>query len=141
MALVPKFTNADIQTYLQQQKGKIEQAIINRLEFVGEKFIVRARSNDTYKDRTGNLRSSIGYVVVKNGENLAESFPGDKPAGVEQGKTVAENAASNFLTGIVLICVAGMGYAAAVESKGRDVITSSSLVAEQDLKAGLNELK
>src|SRR6476660_8924121 len=109
MALVPRFNRAKIESYIRGRVGVIEQVLINRLQFVGEKFIVNARSNDTYKDRTGNLRSSIGYIIVKDGDQIEEKFPGDKSEGVKHGRAIAEDAKSNFPTGLVLICVAGMG--------------------------------
>jgi hypothetical protein len=34
----------------------------------------RAKMTDTYKDRTNNLRSSIGYVLYYNGELVSEFF-------------------------------------------------------------------
>jgi hypothetical protein len=141
MALVPKFTPGDIEKYVSQQKDKIEAAIINRLQFVGEKFIANARSVDTYKDRTGNLRSSIGYIIIKDGQQIFGSFPGATTAGKSKGLTVAEDAATKFPSGIVLIVVAGMDYAAAVESRNYDVLTASSIEAESALLKSLNELK
>ena len=141
MALVPKFNMADVNKYIKGQQELIEQAIINRLKFVGEKFIRNARSNDTYKDRTGNLRSSIGYVIIKDGQQISDFFPGNKPDGKAKGLKVAQDAALKFPDGIVLICVAGMDYAAAVESNNYDVLTASSITAEEDLKRGLQELK
>lgn len=141
MALRPLFNMNQVEGYIRDRAGLIKQAIINRLKFVGEKFIVNARSNDTYKDQTGNLRSSIGYVILDDGDQIEESFPGDKSEGVRQGKATAESAKENFPTGLVLIGIAGMGYAAAVESRGLDVITASSITAENDLKKALSELK
>jgi len=141
MALTPKFNMAGIDTYLKGQQAVIEQAIINRLKFVGEKFIANARTNGNYKDHTGNLRSSIGYIIIKDGVQLAQSFPGIAGVGKSKGLQVAEDAALKFPSGLVLICVAGMDYAAAVESKNYDVLTASSITAEQDLLKGLKELK
>lgn len=141
MALVPRFNQQQIKSYITERVDVIKKKMIERLKFVGEKFIVNARSTNTYKDQTGNLRSSIGYVILDDGEQIEETFPGDKPEGVAQGKAVAEDAMQNFPSGLVLICVAGMGYAAAVEAKGRDVITGSSITAENDLRSTLAELK
>lgn len=141
MALVPRFTKAGIERYIQGQQDIIIQAIINRLMFVGEKFIANARTNGNYKDHTGNLRSSIGYIIIRDGEQITQSFPGSVATGAAKGIAVAQDAALKFPEGIVLICVAGMDYAAAVESKNYDVLTASSITAESDLRKGLQELK
>lgn len=141
MGLIPRFTVNDIVNHLGIAREKIEQAIINRLKFVGEKFIINARNNGAYTDRTGNLRSSVGYIIVKDGVQIEESFPGDKADGKAKGLKVAMEAAANFPKGIVLIVVAGMDYAAAVESKNYDVLSASSITAEQDLIKGFKELK
>jgi hypothetical protein len=40
-----------------------------------------------------------------------------------------------------LIVVAGMDYAAAVESRGKDVLTASSIKAKNELKQAIKDLK
>jgi hypothetical protein len=141
--IVPKFTAGQIGKMLQKQQERIEKAIVLRLSFVGEAFVKSAREDGNYKDHTGNLRSSIGYVILKNGQQLHDNFlsVGGKD-GIEKAKKALENAKAKFPgKGYVLICVAGMEYAAAVESKGYNVITASSLVAEKDLKDGFQKLQ
>jgi len=44
---------------------------------------------------------------------------------------VLDDIAAQYPTGMILVVVAGMEYAAAVESKGYDVITGSSREAEK----------
>jgi len=92
---------------------------------VGEEFINKARINGEYTDRTGNLRSSIGYILVNNGQVLNKNIQGltteGKAAAEEQVKVL-----SKTYKGLVLLGFAGMQYAAAVEAKGYDVITSSA---------------
>lgn len=141
MALVPKFKVSDIVKKLQIDKERIITAAINRLKYVGERFIINARSTDTYQDQTGNLRSSIGYVILLDGEQLFDNFPGATETGKTNGRQVAAEAASEFPTGLVLICVAGMKYAGYVESRNYDVITGSALIAEDEIRKSLAELK
>jgi hypothetical protein len=140
VSLRANFDANSIRQYLLQRQQVIEQAVLLRLQRVGESFITNARNNDTYKDRTGNLRNSIGYVVLKNGEQVAGGFPGSGE-GVSTGEQVIEEISAKFPTGYVLIVVAGMDYAAAVESKGYDVLTSGSKIAVTDLKKSLQALK
>jgi hypothetical protein len=154
LKITPKFTNSDIESIINDRKERILAAAISRLQVVGEKFVTNARNNGAYKDRTGNLRSSAGYVIIKDGKQLFENFQAfpqkdPKAEGAGQGvsqaqKTaaeVAEKIIGKYPTGLILIGVAGMDYAAAVESKGFDVITSSAMQAKTDLETGLAELK
>lgn len=136
VALHAKFSKADISRMAKEVQKAKEQAILERLKFIGERFIINARSISTYKDRTGNLRSSIGYVILKDGRQIVGDFKG-KGEGVRKAKDmvarlIGENYAGH--KGFVLIGVAGMEYAAAVESRGKDVITGSAMIAETALK-------
>jgi hypothetical protein len=137
----PKFKASDITKQIKQQVKKIEAAILNRLQFIGETFIKNARENGTYKDQTGNLRSSIGYMILKDGQQVSIAFPGTKVQGRSRGEAIAEEVAGRQPKGFVLIVVAGMDYAAAVESKNYDVLTASSITAENDLKKAISTLK
>jgi len=154
LEIKPKFTNDQLRQIIQSKKDRIEAAVISLLQFVGEKFVTNARNNGAYKDHTGNLRSSAGYVILRNGEQIFQNFqvfpqvdPNAEGAGqgVQKAQAaideVAEKLKEKFPTGLILIGVAGMDYAAAVESKGYDVITSSSMQAKSDLEEGLKQLK
>ncbi len=85
-----------------------------------------------FHDQTGNLRSSIGYVVVKDGKPVNVSFGAVKGghAGVNEGQRLALQVGSRQTDGYALVVVAGMNYAVHVESKGRDVLTSAEKYAE-----------
>jgi hypothetical protein len=144
VSLIPKFTKADIKRLLKERKERIEQALLLRLQRIGEEFVTNGRDKATFTDRTGNLRSSIGYLIMKDGKQIFSNFRqvgrGKGKSGVAAAKEVAKEAASNFSTGYVLIGVAGMDYAAAVESKGYDVITASSILAEESLKKAIKTI-
>lgn len=99
-----------------------------------------AREHGSYTDHTGNLRNSIGYVVVQYGRIIAESFKynrrvrpdgnpkGNKGAdeahakGLEHARSVARELPANKT---YLVWVAGMEYAKYVEAKGFDVLEGS----------------
>src|SRR4051812_26480539 len=72
MAIIirPKFSKEDIRKIAAARAELIRNAIFQRLQFIGEQFIIDVRSTDTYKDRTGNLRSSTGYVILYNGQQI-----------------------------------------------------------------------
>ncbi|RPE05553.1 hypothetical protein EGT74_24530 [Chitinophaga lutea] len=157
----PKFSKEQIQKMLQGKLEVVQKAYIERLKFIGETFVKNARTNGNYQDQTGNLRNSIGYVILKDGKQLIENFSrsakvnkavidkngkerkvstkGDA-SGTSVGREKALEVAQKFPSGLVLICVAGMDYAAAVESKGKDVISSSSTLAKNELRKAVEEL-
>lgn len=137
----PKFTNEQIRQMVAEKAGKIRDAILLNLQKIGEEFITNARNNNTYKDRTGNLRSSTGYVILYNGEQIFgsdfEPVKGTADKGGTEGKNFINEIKAKFPKGFVLIGVAGMNYAAAVEALGYDVISTSSIEAALDLKAAM----
>lgn len=126
---------------VRQQEQRIERAVVMALQRAGEGFVADARSIDTYKDQTKNLRSSIGYVILKNGQPIDSFFPGDQQEGKNAGKAAVAEIAGKYSTGYVLIVVAGMEYAAAVESKNYDVLTGSAPAAEAMLKKAMERIQ
>jgi len=121
---------------------RMDKAIIQRLIFIGETFVRNARLNGDYNDITGNLRASIGYLILHNGVEVAIGGFVGSLAGVAEGQAYIRHLASNpeYQKGYVLIGVAGMQYAAQVESRGRDVITGSSIEAENQLRTAFASL-
>ena len=138
MPLIPGFSQGDVDRRINRFTVSIEQRIIWTLAMVGEKFVNDARSTRTYKDQTGNLRSSIGYIIARDGNIIQENIEG-KAEGRSQAKKIADEVLRENKKGFVLIVVAGMEYAAAVESKGYDVITGSVPAAKALLKAKIKE--
>ena len=138
----PNFTASDIRQHLATQKQKLEAAILSALKFIGEAFVGEARSNGNYEDQTGNLRSSIGYMIFKNGQAVFESFPGSNAPAVQKAREVALQVAAAFGgNGFLFVGIAGMEYAAAVEAKGFDVITTSGINAEAALRRAMARLQ
>lgn len=134
MGLIQKFTEADIKKALAKGVEDIENGIIAIFQYVGEKFVNDARlmtkSEGGFGDVTGNLRSSIGYFIFKNGEMVAMNMSGNT-LGMEVSKNVAESVSGG---GYELIGVAGMDYASKVEAIGYNVISLQADVAIVDLK-------
>jgi hypothetical protein len=93
-----------------------------------------------YIDDSGNLRSSIGYVIYNNGQKVSQNFEGASE-GMNKGIEVADNAAQSWGVGIVAVIVAGMGYSLYVESKGYDVITGPTSKLNRLLQARLQNMK
>lgn len=147
MGIKADFTKNDVLKHVNNRVALFEQLAIRRLTYIGETAVNKARSAGNYKDQTGNLRSSIGYVVTKNGMpvSFARTSPVAGPEGTgEEGNAVAtrycEELAKRIPRGIALILVAGMDYAAAVYDKGYDVLTSGKLIAEVEVPKMLKKL-
>ena len=138
MPLIPGFSQGDVNRRIDRFTVSIEQRIIWTLAMVGENFVNDARNTRTYQDQTGNLRSSIGYIVAKDGNIIQENLEG-KAEGRAQAKKITDEVLRENKRGFVLIVVAGMEYAAAVESKGYDVITGSVPAAKALLKSKIKE--
>lgn len=136
----PKFTENDLRNFIRKKVQIIEDTLLDLIKQTAEQFISDARSTQTYQDRTRNLRGSIGYVIVKDGEEIFGNFEG-VAEGTSQAKLLTSEVKSEHPRGYVLIVVAGMNYAVYVESKGFDVLTGSSQLAEQDLQRSFDRLK
>jgi hypothetical protein len=133
--LIPIFTPSYVQNILKdfvtKQVDK-EEAVLLR---IGEEFVNNARQNGEYTDRTGNLRSSIGYILLRDGVIINQNIVGKTTEGRRIAAQLANEFKNMYNTGLVLVGFAGMEYAAAVESKGYDVISGSAPTKEQLLKA------
>ena len=130
--------------YLAKRLELINRAIAYNLCFVAEQVLNAARSTKSYKDQTGNLRSSTGYVVVQDGRIIQESsfeVVKDGKDGTVNGKEFAEHLVREFPTGYALIVVAGMNYASYVTDKGYDVLDSAELLARKLVPQMLKRLK
>ena len=133
----------EIDRYIAGRVEAIKKALVYNLCAVGEQVLNAARLTNSYKDQTGNLRSSIGYVVAVDGEIVQmSSFDTVKEGreGSRGGKEYAMQLVRDFPHGIVLIVVAGMNYASYVSAKGYDVLDSSELLADKLVPQMLQQL-
>lgn len=145
MGIIPRYTRQDIKKLLAKRVEAINRAIILQLCRLGEMCVNHAREIDPeigFHDQTGNLRSSIGYVVYQNGREVDIKFDrtvqGDK--GMIKGMILAREVAGKYPRGFVLVVVAGMEYAVHVESCNRDVLSSAEHLAEEKLPGMLKQI-
>ena len=134
---------SEIDRYTEQRLRGLEQAVIRTLTYCGEVCLNVARSTNSYKDQTGNLRSSIGYVVAVDGRIVNQSdFETVKKGGngSKQGAAFAKQLVRRFPKGVCLIVVAGMDYAVHVKNRGYDVLDSSELTADRIVPYMLKQL-
>ncbi|WP_142783352.1 hypothetical protein [Changchengzhania lutea] len=119
------FKGKQIESIFNQLQKDVDNKALQTLQYIGEQFVNEARISGNYTDRTGNLRSSIGYIILIDGKIEDRNFQGNTE-GQSQAQSFANEIALKYPKGYVLIGVAGMSYAAYVEAKGFDVITGSS---------------
>ena len=133
----------NIDDYISSRLEAMERALLYNLSYIGEQVLNAARSTQSYKDQTGNLRSSIGYIIAVDGEIVRTSDFAVVKTGTEgqgTGRSYAEGLAGRYPKGVVLIVVAGMNYAYYVKKRGYDVIDSAELLADSLVPKMLHEL-
>lgn len=143
MPIVCKTPIKQIQARIDRQVERVTEDVVYRLHMIGVAAVKRARElkpdEGSFHDITGNLRSSIGYTILVDGEEretggftVVSGSKGRGTQGAATGQSVISKLKSKYNKGIVLIVSAGMNYATYVESvRGKDVLTSAELEAER----------
>lgn len=115
--------------------GEMEDKMIMVMKYTGEQFVKDARnmkkSEGGFGDVTKNLRSSIGYFILKDGQILHDNLRG-KASGKSAARQFVESLPKKM--GLQFIGIAGMNYASILESKGMNVISIQAESALIDLK-------
>lgn len=139
---------SEINAAIQAEKMRVEKLVVRALVYLGEQCIKKVRDRngeDSWFDQSGNLRSSIGYVIAHNGNIIQYSDFSQVRHGSEGaivGKKLAEELIETYSNDYVLIVVAGMNYAELVESlDNKDVLASTELWATKELPNMMNKLK
>lgn len=147
-SLTPMFSTSKILGDIKKFGDEREKRIVMALARAGAEFANHAKDTGDYNNVTGNLRNSIGFTVILDGQKKVTNVGGGAKGGHDgraRGREFAAEMAANpsNYKGAVLIGFAGMEYASAVESKGRSVITQSIPVgraAIQEYLAGIDEM-
>lgn len=136
---------AQFKKTLQNEVNKHKQLLLRNLLYCAEAITNKAREAGTYTDRTKNLRSSIGTIVVVDGEIIKqygfEPLASEAHRGSIEGQEYAKQLAKEYPKGYAIIAVAGKEYASYVADKGYDVLDSAELLARQLVPSILSELK
>lgn len=120
-------------------RGQLVDLLVKNMCYIGETCIKIARETGDYNDITGNLRSSIGYIVLSNGIVRQYGAPvqksgkiGDGSAGVAAGNALLTKLKAEYPYGVVLVLCAGMEYATFVENvRGKHVLIDAELEAQR----------
>ena len=112
--LTPMWSDREVERWFDYFVDRAEERIYKLLQRAGEEFVKLARKKGNYQDHTGNLRSSIGYVIVKDGDILTENYElsdkkgTDKYTGLREAKRLVSELLPLYKNGWVLIGVAAM---------------------------------
>ena len=131
--------------YVSKCREIIKHNTIQALSKLGEECVkyVRDRTpEESWKDHTGNLRSSVGYMVLYDGQPVQQG--GFKPTTAPEGNGAQGRAeGEKFLKEVVtqiskensfsLVLVAGMNYADKVEAlENKNVLAGAHLFAIEE---------
>lgn len=132
--------NTDWNAITRMMQEEYDRKAVIWLASLGERVVKYAREHGSYTDRTGNLRNSIGYVVIQYGRVVKDGFESSEPQ--TKARTIALDTARS-LDGnkTYLVWVAGMEYAKYVEAKGFDVISGSGNWVEATAQTLMDEFK
>ena len=125
MSLLPE-------AFVQRVAETAKKRAVRALKNIGEECVSEAVERGNYTDRTGNLRSSIGFVVADDGTVVEEG--GFYNLGGSEGPSIGRERAYALAadsTDLSLILVAGMDYARYVADKGFNVLDSAEILARQ----------
>lgn len=129
-------------------ESMINNLIVNVFESIARQIIASAQAEGNYKDQTGNLRNSFGFIILKGEKVVMASFPDfDKlkdmrninyrlpdMAPEEYLAQATENIVSRLDTSgdkWQLVVFSGAYYALFVELKGYNVLTDFVLDAKE----------
>jgi len=137
--MIRQFGDGYIAKQVQYFQQQVELAMKLLLQEFGEELVAFAKDTHTYTDRTGNLTNSISYAIVRKKEILYYNEVQREEANAAALK-VAMKMAESLPDAYSLIVVAGMNYAAFVESRGYNVILPAELKAKQEFTSKVKPL-
>lgn len=139
MGISPDFKEGAVSAQVEAFRQNLGRAVLTLLKYLGEDLVRYARDNHNYTDRTGNLTSSIGYVITREGKIVFDGIASSVDSR-ESALRVARQMAADSGQAYTLIIVAGMSYASYVEAKGYNVILPAELKAKKDFPAAMERL-
>ncbi|WP_141202128.1 hypothetical protein [Sphingobacterium cellulitidis] len=136
-----KSLSVAIEKEIENQTIQHLSKILNRaIELVRTKML-----NKSYQDHTGNLNSSTGFIIYKDGKvvhkDFRESAIGtDKATGLKEGLNVALSVLRGS-KGWGVVFASGMEYASWVESRGFEVLRGTQGNIDVLLKEAFEEFE
>lgn len=147
--LVLDMTEAELQAVYDEQIEQIDRQALEAFKRVLNRALeiqrAKMRAGGGYNDDTGQLRSSTGGIIFKDGKVLHEDFKlapygTDKNPGLREGREKALGELRNS-TGWGITIVAGMEYASWVQSRhGLSVLIDAESEIEKTIYQAFNEI-
>jgi len=144
--LEAQFNPAELTRQIQEE---VDKQTLETLIKVSSRAIEIARTRAAakemkiYENHTGNLESSTGFIITRDGKIVHKDFKladegTDKSTGMQTGLNTALSVLRERGWGIII--VAGMEYASWVEGKGFEVLTGAMMNYEQYLEQAFKEI-
>jgi len=138
----------DMKALSVQIEKEIENQTIKHLSKILHRAIELVRTkmlNTAYQDHTGNLNSSTGFIIYKDGKVVHKDFREsdigtDKVTGLKEGLNIALNELRES-KGWGVVLVSGMEYASWVESRGFEVLRGTQGKIDVYLKEAFAEFE
>ena len=128
----------EVHDYLLREIQKEISLVVESLDMIGLETVKAIRDGEVsnWDDKSGNLRSSIGYIIVVDGKIVNKGgFEAIRPGSEEGGRkgySFASQLAPQYPKGFALIVVAGMEYASYVEKvDSKTVLAGGELFARK----------
>lgn len=149
IASASKFGFDAVKKNLQKQASGTNDKKMGRwLSYIGEELcnhartITKGHSSGGFDDQTGNLRSSIGFRIYKDGVKVVDGGFKNVSGGnaISEAKTALDRYGLAYeipIKGWTIVIVAGMSYATYVESKGYNVLH----LTKEEMRIKVEELK
>ncbi len=134
--IIQKFTGKKIEDDLYNQFREEEEKFLKSCAYVAIGVVNRARDLGSYTDRTGKLRSSIGFKLYKNKDTFLKDFTGDNSEGIEESDTLADRFVKT--KDATLIILTSTEYAIFVEN--RDYTVLSDFINLDKIKKEIEEM-
>lgn len=126
---------SDVDEIKKEIIGDIEKIFIQ----IGDQAMLNVERNRGYENQSGNLSDSRGFAIANNGRVIYVSrFPSSE--GGNKGKALAVTRASQQVSGVGIVVVAGEDYAEHLEDMGYNVIASGELYVRKVVPKLMQEL-
>lgn len=133
-----------VENQLQKVSQRITKAMVYMLEYMVAELENHAKNSAGYQDQTGNLKTSIGGVVLNGGVPVSFAGLNSGSEGSIKGTSFLKDKIAEFSNykGFVLIISAGMEYAAYVEDvHNLNVLVASEQKMKREMPGMLEKLK
>lgn len=146
MIVKTKSSDTKIDEFFKRVANRIKEAILNELMYIGEGCdeLIRSKSQEeSWINRTGNLRSSIGYAVYDHGMMYMRGLFDQVMAGSvgqAEGERMTVELAQTYSDTIALAVIAAMDYADIVEAiDSKDVLESTRILVFNSVEKKLQD--